>query len=168
MGQSHKAEPCALSRLLHAYKPAVSPKIHLILAGFLWSAVGLFLFIRGILNLAKLQDLALWITPLSILIGLLKGHFILERAARKNLKRITDKIEKRGKERFCIGGFQSFRSWGLILMMIFMGRMLRMSLLPRALVWATYVGIGTGLLVASRVYWNSLMGIVGKTPPPGP
>lgn len=129
-----------------AYKPRSSTLTNLFLAGLMWSTVGVFLLLRGGLNLNGpdyLVYLIFWVT-----IGLLKGRLILDRTAGG----IRDRIIKRGDGR-CVGGFLAFKNWGLILAMILFGRLLRMSQLPLNLVWGVYAAIGAGLLFSSRIFW---------------
>ncbi|MGQ9498986.1 MAG: hypothetical protein ACUVQ6_01175 [Dissulfurimicrobium sp.] len=129
-----------------AYKPRSSVLTNLFLAGLMWSAVGIFLLLRGELNLNRtdcLVYLIFW-----VMIGVLKGRLILDKTA----ARIRDRILERGDGK-CAGGFLAFKSWGLILVMILFGRLLRMSSLPSNFVWGVYAAIGTGLLFSSRIFW---------------
>jgi hypothetical protein len=84
----------------------------------------------------------------AIALGFLKARFVLNRSAR----RVTDRIESRGDGR-CIGGFLSWKTWLLVVAMILLGRLLRLSPLPRPILGLIYAAIGFALLAASRLLW---------------
>jgi len=103
---------------------------------------------RWSLRAAGPRDGAL-LVALGTAAGLLKGRFVLDRAA----TRIADRIAARGDGR-CVGGFLSVRSWLLVALMSGAGRLLRGGLLPAAAVGTLYVAIGTGLVFSSRIAWR--------------
>ncbi|MGC8735274.1 MAG: hypothetical protein ACP5SG_00595 [Dissulfurimicrobium sp.] len=138
-----------------SHTPRSSALTNLFLAGLMWSLVGTFLLLRGGLNMNGFVGrpvypvfLAAWAA-----VGLLKGRLILDRAAVKVLERIVERGDGR-----CMGGFLGARSWGLILAMIMLGRILRLSPLPPSFVWGVYTAIGTGLLFSSRTFWARWIG----------
>lgn len=140
------------------HTPRSSALTNLFLAALMWLAVGMFLLLRGGLNLNGPDYLVyfiFWVT-----VGLLKGRLILDRAA----ARIRDRILERGGGR-CVGGFLALKSWGLILAMILFGRLLRMSHLPSNLVWGVYAAIGSGLLFSSRTFWIRWFREISKNRP---
>ena len=73
---------------------------------------------------------------------------LTEAKARKNVARIQEK-----EEGSCLGGIFSFKSWLLILVMIALGRLLRLSGVPLGLYGVVVVAVGWGLLLSSRVVW---------------
>ena len=140
------ARPSPLQR----WKPRAAGRTQLLLAAALWSCVGSALLLAGTrwsLQGAGPRGGAL-IIVLAAAAGLLKGRFVLDRAA----TRITDRIAVRG-DGHCAGGFLSARSWLLVLLMSGAGRLLRGGLLSHAVVGPLYVAIGTGLLFSSRIAW---------------
>lgn len=130
-------------------KPGVSLKTHHIAAAVIWSSVGIMLLIRGGLFLHSVHQL--WLLLPAIAIGTAKSVFMLDKAARKNLRRLANKADGA-----CLGGVYSIKMWGLIALMIFLGWMLRTSSAPRELVGIVYAAIGWALFFSSRLLWKSL------------
>ncbi len=135
---------------LERFKPAASRRIHLFVAGLMWTLVGLGLAAAGIVWClgAGLPNAFFYLIP-GVLVGMLKGVFVLSRAARRSAER----IESRG-DGVCLGGFISWGSWGLVLVMMGTGVLLRHSALPRAWLGLIYTAIGSALLTGSRVFWR--------------
>jgi len=109
------------------------------------------LLVRGSLFLHGVQQL--WLVLPAIAIGSVKSVFMLDKAARKNLGRLNTK-----QDGACLGGVYSFKMWGLIVLMIFFGWMLRTSSAPRELVGVVYAAIGWALFFSSRLLWKNLAG----------
>ena len=128
------------------YKPGASISTHLMLAALIWSVVGFFLMVNGFL-LISLAERS-WLIFLGLTLGTAKGFFILDRVARKNIKRIH------GFERkICIGSVYSYKTWLLVIMMIVVGRTLRLTVLPGEVVGVIYLAVGCGLMLSSRLMW---------------
>ena len=140
------ARPSALER----WKPRAAGRTQLLLAAGLWSLVGTALVLAGARWALRASGprAGTLLVLLGAAAGLLKGRFVLDRAA----ARIASRIEARGDGR-CAGGFLSARSWLLVALMAGAGRLLRGGLLPEAAVGTLYVAIGTGLLFSSRIAW---------------
>jgi len=138
-----------MSDFLNSYKPAASARWHLLLAAMMWTVVGAALLFVGVRwELAgHIPHVSLLLT-LAVVIGLLKGRFVLERAA----ERIIERIRTRGDGR-CLGGFLSLRTWGFVALMAGTGRLLRGGLLPRTIVGFVYAAVGVALLLAARRVW---------------
>ena len=144
-------EPAVPHSPLERWKPRAAGRTQLLLAGALWTTVGSLLLgfgARWTFEAFGPRTGAL-ATTLGIAAGLLKGRFVLDRAA----ARITDRIAARGDGR-CLGGFLSWRSWLLVALMSAAGRLLRGGLLSHAVVGPLYVVIGSGLLFSSRTAWK--------------
>lgn len=141
------ASPSPLQR----WKPRAAGRTQLLLAGALWTVVGTVLLTVGARWTLEALDrpTALLAIALGVGVGLLKGRFVLDRAA----ARITDRIAARGDGR-CAGGFLSWRSWLLVALMSGAGRILRGSLVSQAVVGPLYAAIGAGLLFSSRIAWK--------------
>ena len=136
---------------LERWKPRAAGRTQLLLAGALWTVVGallLFFGARWTLEAFGRGTAALTVA-LGVVAGLLKGRFVLDKAA----GRITDRIAARGDGR-CVGGFLSWRSWLLVALMSGAGRLLRGGLLSHAVVGPLYTAIGAGLLYSSRTAWQ--------------
>lgn len=132
------------------FKPRGNRRQQMFLAALMWSAVGIFLFGRGVLNILVLDDSLkyLWVA-IALFVGLVKAKMVLEKTAGKIVERIFQRSEGS-----CLFGFLSVRSWVLIALMIAMGRLLRASPLSRSLVWSVYVAIGAALFASSRIIWK--------------
>ena len=127
-------------------KPAASRKTLLFVAALIWTVVGVFLLVRGgrVLVLGNHYLLL----AAAVVLGIIKGMVVLRRSAEKNIARILDK-----KDGICLGAVFSFQTWGMILLMILMGKLLRAGGFPQ-LYGFIVSGVGLGLLLASRVIWQ--------------
>jgi len=90
-----------------------------------------------------------WWLIVAAIIGVLKGRLIFDKTAERVISRILSREGDR-----CLGGFLSFKSWGMILFMVLLGMSLRVSPLPGVLVWGVYVAVGAGLFFSSRLFWK--------------
>jgi hypothetical protein len=129
------------------FKPGVSVRTHLFLAALIWSLVGFFLLTNGFV-LISLKG-PLWFGVLGLALGTVKTFFILDRVARKNIKRI-----KEFEDRVCIGSVYSWKTWVLVAAMIGLGRLLRTTVLPGEIVGLIYTAVGWALMLASRLMWR--------------
>ena len=136
---------------IERHKPAASRRVHLAAAGTMWSLAGAGLATAGLVWI--LRAAGRW-TALAIafalVLGAVKGHLVLRRAARRNVAR----IEARGDGR-CLGGFLGPRGWALVAAMIVGGRLLRASPIPRPVLGTLYLGVGAALFVASFEIWRA-------------
>jgi hypothetical protein len=132
------------------HKPAAAMRTQLLLAWLMWATVGSALAGVGVRWLwASAPVAAPWIAAACVAVGVFKSRFVLDRAAR----RVADRILERGDGR-CLGGFLSFRSWGLVVLMMVGGRVLR-GTLAHGVVGPLYIAVGTALLVSSRISWRT-------------
>lgn len=134
--------------MLTQFKPSVSRKTLLLAGALFWSVVGIFLLVRGGRLLAAGDHYVM--LGLALAVGTAKGLLIFEKSARRNISRIL----LRG-DNSCLGGVFSFKAWGVILAMIFLGRFLRTSHLAHHIYGFVITAVGWGLLVASRVIWQA-------------
>lgn len=136
--------------------PSAGFRTHLLVAACLWAAVGLLLFLRGLLFLLPAVDGAavFWIAP-AMAIGVLKALWVLDRVAQKNMDRI-----EHFDGRTCIGGVYSWKTWGLVVVMILSGRLLRATSIPATYIGAIYIAVGTALTTSSRLAWSRWRGAV--------
>ncbi len=136
---------------LERYKPAASARTHLLLAAVLWTAVGTgLLSFGGRWAWAGRASYPGWLLPLAGAAGAAKGYFVLTRSA----GRIARRIQARGDGR-CLGGFISPLTWGLVVLMMGTGYVMRQGLMPRAVVGLLYVAIGVALLIGSARLWGA-------------
>ena len=135
-----------LKNILHRYKPGVSVRTHLLLAALIWSVVGFFLLTNGFV-LVSLKN-HLWYGFAGIILGSVKSFLILDRVARKNMRRI-----KEFKDNACVGSVYSWKTWFLVAAMIGLGRFLRTTVLPGEVVGVIYTAVGWALMLSSRLVW---------------
>jgi len=130
--------------------PTVTRQWLWLLAGILWSGVGIILCTTAVSWLAELN----WpMNALGVLVGFGSGiiiyHYGFSRIARKNIDRIEQK-----PDRVCLFGFQAWKSYLLIAVMMMLGYALRHSNLPRLILAVVYSSIGTGLTLSSSLYFQ--------------
>jgi hypothetical protein len=135
-----------LKENLQRYKPGVSIRTHLLLGALIWSVVGFFLLANGFVLVSLENNLLYGLSGL--LLGTAKTFFILDRVARKNIKRINEFEDK-----VCFGSVYSVKTWMLVLGMIVLGRIMRTTILPGEIVGLIYAAVGWGLLLSSRLMW---------------
>lgn len=133
--------------MFRKFKPGVSLRTHHIVAASIWSGVGLMLLVRGGSYLFEAGSQ--WVLVLAVVVGTFKSLFILDKSARKNLKRLSIK-----KDGACLGGVYSINMWLMILAMMIMGKLLRNSGLPDVFIGGLYAAIGWALFFSSRLLWE--------------
>ena len=129
-------------------------------AGLIWIIVGLFLIYRGsgLYNLAVIEQNtskeALIISViLGVVIGILKGKFVLSKTALRNRNRINQLVPPLSIHHIFSGSF-----YVLIAGMMMLGVLLRefnTYLGGYVVVASIYCGIGMALIAASSVYWKN-------------
>ncbi len=137
---------------LHRYKPAVGRPVLLLLAGGMWTVVGV-----GLVHLAWT-----WLADLDFEQALLR--FAGAGAASVVIAwlgflRIVDKnlgrLPTRGKR--CLFGFISWKSYLIVVVMVAMGIGLRHSAIPKHWLAMVYIAIGGALALSSLRYWRALL-----------
>ena len=137
-----------LKKTLLRFKPGVSVRTHLFLAALIWSIVGFFLLANGFFFISMKGHY--WYAVIGLILGTFKTFFVLDRVARKNVKRI-----KEFEDKVCIGSVYSWKTWVLVAGMIILGRFLRTSVLPGEIVGLVYTAVGWALMLASRLMWQT-------------
>lgn len=131
-------------------KPDVDRYWLLLVAGLLWSVVGL-----GLCGVAcHWLSLLAWPGNLAAaLVGFVGGvlvySFGFSRIARRNLVRIANQ-----PSRVCVFAFQAWNSYALVLTMVVVGWILRHSRVPLLVLAVIYLMMGTGLALASSLYYD--------------
>jgi hypothetical protein len=133
-------------------KPSVDKRWLYLIAGGIWSVVGLMLcrlaygWLRPV-NWPMAVILALFGLLLAAAIYLFGFSYF----ARVNIRRIANyRIEK-----ICIFAFQRWTSYPLVVVMISLGIFLRIySPIPKPYLAVLYIGIGGGLFLASLLYYR--------------
>ncbi len=136
---------------LERWKPAASARTHLLLAASMWCTVGTLLAAAGLhWCLGTHAATAAFLVALGLVLGALKGRFVLARTARHNAGRLVARGDGR-----CVGGFLGWKGWLLVPLMMGLGIALRRSPLPRPVLGVVYVAIGAALLTGSRPLWRA-------------
>jgi len=139
-----------LTHWTERHKPAAGVSTHLMLAWMMWVGVGAGLAVVGARwTWESTPGAAAWLTAAAVAVGVVKSLLVLDRAAR----RVVDRIRARGDGR-CLGGFLSLRTWGLVVLMMVAGRILR-GTLAHGIVGPLYIAVGTALCLSSRLSWHA-------------
>ncbi|OKY76212.1 MAG: hypothetical protein BM485_02885 [Desulfobulbaceae bacterium DB1] len=133
--------------MLSRFKPAASRKTLLFAAAFFWTLVGIVLLVRGAGVLLAGSHYLLF--GAAFVLGTAKGLLVFQKSAEKNIARILAR-----QEGSCLGAVFSFKAWALILVMIFLGRFLRLVGLSPAIYSLVLVAVGWGLILASLAVWR--------------
>ena len=139
---------------LQKLKPGLpKPWLHL-LAGLIWSGVGIYLNFLA----------SGWIKPLSVgqailfvfggvLLAAAIAKFGFSKMANKNIHR----VESLESEKPCLFAFQKWSSYPLVAFMIGLGIFLRLhSPIPKPYLATLYIGIGGGLFLPSLLYYRHI------------
>jgi len=143
---------------LKKFDPAVDKRILIALSGLMWSGVGIMLC-----NLAVgwlLQSAArprIWCGSAGIMLALMIHHFGFLKLVNRNIARIIAKEDK-----VCIFGFQPWKSYVIIAIMIAMGTTLRHSALPRQYLAIIYIGFGGAMLLSSIRYFRTCIKLIAS------
>ena len=146
--------------MLRDFKPGVSKTWLILIAGVMWSGVGLMLCRSAYSWLAlfkwsRMAPLAL----VGIILALLMNRFCFSGIARKNISRLSLLTGKT-----CVFAFQRWQSYVLICFMVALGLAVKMSPIPRSYLAVLYTMIGGALLLSSLRYYGCLWQIVMGKP----
>lgn len=133
--------------------PQAGVHVQLSAGAIMWLVGASILLVRG---LAYIQGRSWhsWALAAGLALGVLKSRYVLEGVAAKAVARIRE----RGTAWFF--GFFSVRSWGLIALMMGSGMVLRRLVVHpdqvgAGILGAIYIGVGTALALADRVFWHA-------------
>lgn len=124
--------------------PRLSPPTLLLLAALCWLVVGAALVIKGGAILAWSPP---WLVA-ALVVGAVKAHLILDRIARRNAQRLRSHRHK-----LFVGRMFAGRTWLVIVVMIGLGRLLRLPGVAPELSGFFSLAVGWGLCLASRLSW---------------
>jgi len=134
--------------LLVRFEPAVNRRALALLSGAAWWAVGMGLVIAAAGWLSEATSGAAALLASAGLLGALAAGRGFGRVAVKNLRRLQGLPDRR-----CVFAFQSWRGYGTILVMVFMGWALRHSPIPKPWLAPVYITIGGGLIRGGLSYF---------------
>lgn len=149
----------ALPAIIDRLTPRASVRVQLTSAALVWLVGASILFVRGAGYLYDRYWHA-WALALALAIGVLKARYLLDRVAIKAVARI------RARDRACFFGFFSIRSWAFVAVMMGGGIIIRNTfvhpdVIGAGILGALYIGIGSALLIADRIFWHA---VLGRTP----
>lgn len=152
------------SRTPAALWPQAGTRVQLTAAALMWLIGASILIARGLIYIQG-RSWHAWALSVGLILGVFKSRLILERVAGK----AVDRIRARGRAWFF--GFFSAKSWLLIAGMMGAGMTLRRIFvhpgqIGAGILGALYIGIGTALLLAGRVYWHAGFRRERKAPEP--
>ncbi len=135
------------------FTPRVGVRVQLFAAAIVWMVGGSILMVRGFSYVSDRYWHA-WILGAVLAIGVIKSRYLLDRVATKAVAR----IHERGKA--CFFGFFSVKSWAFVGLMMGGGIIIRNAIvhpgvIGAGILGALYLGIGTALLIADRVFWHA-------------
>ena len=130
----------------------ISREAHLKIAMALWAMVGVGLFMTGLFFLFPEggEPLSLIVLSVGLVLGGIKGRFVLPKVGKRNKDRILTLPEPSPF-------YMTFnaKSWLLVLSMILLGRIIRLAGTPPVIVGGIYVAVGIALLLGSASYRQS-------------
>jgi hypothetical protein len=135
------------------WKPGVPKSVLLLLAGVLWFGTGIMLDVLAYHWLqAEIPSNILMSSASGFVCALVIHHFGFLRIVDRNLDRILPMEGRR-----CVFSFMPWKSYFIILIMIFLGLLLRHSPIPKLYLSVLYIGIGTALILSSIRYLRYVM-----------
>lgn len=141
---------------LKGIKPTVPKYVLMVLAGLMWSTVGVMLCSMAYYWLKGVD----WLTAFpfglfGIILSLAAYRYGFSGIARKNIDRICLLPEKG-----CIFAFQAWKSYLIIALMIALGIILRHSPISKQYLAIVYMTIGGALLLSSLQYYRKLWRLI--------
>lgn len=141
--------------------PKVNKNILIVIAGLLWSGVGILLIKIASKWFVLLNETEIIFAIIGgIILGTIISYFGFSNLAKKNIKRInlySDKV--------CVWAFQRWQSYFIIIIMVSMGIFMRNShFIPKFILTPMYIGIGFALFTASFKYYIFLLKLLKKQP----
>ena len=138
------------------FTPRASVRVQLFGAALVWAVGASILIVRGF-GYVQGRYWHAWVLGAALAIAVVKSRLLLDRIARKAVVR----IQERG--RACFFGFFSVKAWAFVALMMGGGITLRHlivnpNMIGAGIMGALYIGIGTALAVADRIFWQAALG----------
>ena len=138
--------------------PAVDKRFLIALSGCIWSIVGIMLCYRaaGWLSITSGHQ-HIWPGLAGLVLAFSIYRFGFLKLVKKNIDRIR---AMQGK--VCIFGFQPWKSYVIIIIMVAMGSTLRHSDLPKQYLATVYIGFGGAMLLSSLRYYRIFFSLIAN------
>lgn len=134
------------------FKPKVSREVLILLAGMVWLSVGIMLLSRAYGWWQQYSgSLFVFFVLISLILGSVKGYYIMTRVVRKNILR----IHQLSTRNFVLA-FITLRTYLLILVMMILGIVVRHAPVPKIYLAIVYLAVGIAMLVSSPPYFIAL------------
>ncbi len=135
--------------------PSAKRNTLVLLAGIVWSAVGIGLMIAAMFWILPYRPVELpWIVA-GVVAGVIVFRFGFSRLVKVNIARIFDQAP--GKDRVCLFAFQNTRSYAIVVVMMAMGYTLRHLPISKMYIMPIYAAIGLAMLLSSLIYYRHLL-----------
>lgn len=134
--------------------PSASRKVLVLLAGIVWSAVGLALIALATGWLISSHRAVTVSLAIGTAVGLAVYRYGFSKLVDVNLVRIYEQAP--GKDRICVFAFQNTRSYLIIATMMLTGYALRHLPIAKFYLVPVYLSIGLSLLLSSMHYYVRL------------
>jgi len=135
--------------------PSADRKVLILLAGIVWSLVGIGLMIAASVWVLRASHGMVIAVIVGIVAGIIIFRFGFSKLVQKNITRIYG--QSPDKNKICIFAFQNIRSYFLVIVMMLMGYTLRHLPIPKIYLSPVYLSIGLALFMASFKYYVSVI-----------
>ena len=147
---------------LNRLKPAVTKLWLIVLAGLMWTGVGVMLCRLAYVWLAVTnRGMAASLGSLGAAMAVAAYYFGFSKIAERNIERISLLVEKT-----CVFAFQTWKAYLIIGFMITLGVLLRHSAIPKQYLAIVYSTIGGAIFLSSFHYYGILWRMVVQKSPP--
>ncbi len=137
-------------KFLDALKPIVSRHWLFLLAGVMWTGVGIMLLVRAWIWLSAMPTgWEIGLILVSAVIAVLFYKFMFTNTVAKNIRRVCELPDP-----VCLFAFNSPKGYILIVFMITLGVLLRRSGLDTRILALVYASMGGALLLASLHFYS--------------
>jgi hypothetical protein len=137
-------------KLLAKLNPALPKEWLLLVAGGIWTGVGILLLNYAVTWLTHpLTTVTALLGLLGAILSIAANYFQFSKLAHKNIERILSYNEKA-----CLFAFQAWKGYVIIAVMVTGGILLRSSAIPKPALAVVYAAIGGALLQASLHYYS--------------
>jgi hypothetical protein len=152
LAEQKKFEPGGEALSMEKWKPAVSKYWLMVIAGLMWTGVGIILCRLAYIWLKPVSwSRALPLGSLGLVFALAAYRYGFSKIALKNIDRLcllTDKC--------CIFAFQAWRGYLIIIFMMILGITLRYSPFPKYFLAVIYTAIGGALFLSSFHFYRRI------------
>lgn len=137
--------------LIEKLNPAVDKRLLIALSGIMWAVVGIILCKTAVGWFLQIRYAFLFGIS-GVILSLLIHYLGFSSLVKQNIERILSK-----KEKTCIFGFQAWKSYLIIILMVSIGMVMRNSPLPKSYLAIIYAGFGGAMCLSSLRYLRAFL-----------